>query len=74
MLSSSVWFARISQSDVRRHEEQMEIFLEYHNTTAGRRGGVNGNVGRMSCKFLRTRPLWLWLQLKEETRTSLSQK
>lgn len=54
--------------------EQMEIFLEYHNRTAVQRGTVNGNVGRMSCEILSTRPLWLWLRLQEETRTLLSQK
>lgn len=54
--------------------EQMEIFLKYHNRTAVQQGRVNGNVGRMSCEVLRTRSLWLWLRLKEETRTLLSQK
>lgn len=53
--------------------EQMEIFHEYHNRTAVQRGRVDGNVGRMSCEILRSRPLWLWLGLKEETRTLLSQ-
>lgn len=54
--------------------EQMEMFLKYHNTTPRQRGRVNGNVGRMSCKGLRSRPLWLWLQWKKKTRSSLFQK
>lgn len=54
--------------------EQMEIFLKYHNRSAVQRRRANGNVGRMSCEILRTRPLWLWLRLKEEARTLLSLK
>ena len=54
--------------------EQMEIFHKYHNRTAVQRGRVDGNVGRMSCEMLRSRPLWLWLGLTDETRTLLSQK